>query len=179
MALPAEFVPRELTYEVVPGKTAPIAEHPFYKETPDLATFHKRVMDTHRELGSRVPIKIERVRNSDGTFGPKVEQIEQWRKDHLPKLYDAGILDRPPSKPEEYEIKKPDNLIEGVNWSPDRASKFASIGIKYGVPKAAMAELHALHVEGVQGTQEAVNTSYDATILDLKREHGDKSVSYT
>lgn len=174
MALPAEFVPQDLTYEAEPGRSVPLAEHPFIKDSPDVPTFFKRVIDTHREVGSRVPIKIERVRNSDGTFGPKIEAVEQWRKDHLPKLYDAGILDRPPSKPEEYEIKKPDNLYEGVNWSDDRAKKFGEIGIKYGIPKAAMAELHKLHVEGVEGTQAVLKTSYDDTMLKLKREHGDK-----
>jgi hypothetical protein len=174
MALPAEFVPQDLTYEVEPGKQAPIAEHPFIKNQPDVPTFFKSVLDSHREVGARIPVKIERVRNNDGTFGPKVEALEQWRKDHLPKLYDAGVLDRPPSRPEEYEIRKPESLQEGVNWSDERAGRFAAAGIKYGLSKAAMKELHDLHVEAVQGTAAVLKTSYDETMLELKKEHGDK-----
>jgi hypothetical protein len=174
MALPAELVPPDVTYEVEPGRQAPVAEHPFIKEAPDVPTFLKRVIDTHREVGSRIPIKIERVRNADGTFGPKVEAVEQWRKDHLPKLYDAGVLDRPITDPAQYEIKKPEHLAEGVNWSDERASRFASIGVKYGIPKAAMQELHKLHVEGVEGLAKTLQTSYDETMLALKREYGDK-----
>ena len=174
MALPAEFVPADVTYEIEPGKLAPIAEHPFVKDSPDVPTFFKRVIDQHREIGARVPVRIERQRNADGTFGPKIEAVEAWRKDHLPKLYDAGILDRPPSKPEEYEIKKPENLSEGVNWSDERAAKFAQLGVKHGISKAAMNEFLALHRDAVAGTAAVMKTSYDDTMLALKREYGDK-----
>lgn len=173
MAWQDELVPTDLTYEDN-GTQKLLRDHPFVRNAPDLSTFVKQSYDAHREVGARVPIKIERVRNQDGTFGPKIEAIEQWRKDHLPKLYDAGILDRPPTKPEDYEIKKPEQLHDGVNWSDERAGKFAALGIKHGISKAAMHELLDLHRDAVGGVAAIYKANYDETMLGLKREYGDK-----
>src|SRR5258708_33740469 len=83
------------------GKDVSARDLPFVKESPDVGHFIKKAIDEHREIGSRLPIKF----SDDPT--KKVTEIETWRKDHLPKLYQAGILTAPPSKIEEYEIKRP------------------------------------------------------------------------
>lgn len=160
-----ESIPADLTYEAEPGKQAPVREHPFVKDTPDYPTFIKRALDAHREVGTRIPVRIDR---SNPTA------VESWRKEHLPKLIDAGILPKPITDPAEYGIKKPDDLHEGVNWSDERAGKFAQIGVKYQIPKEAMNEMLEMHREAIAGTAAVLKTSYDDTMLALKREHGDK-----
>ena len=159
-----ELVPADLTYDNN-GTPAPMREHPFFKEAPDASTFFKRAFDAHREVGSRIPVRIDKNNPT---------AIENWRKEHLPKLVDAGILPKPISDPKEYGITKPDDLHEGVNWDEGRATKFAQLGVKYNVPKEAMSEFIQLHREAVAGTADKLKTSYDDTMLELKREYGDQ-----
>src|SRR5687767_15710305 len=89
------------------GKDVPIKDVPFFKDTPDIPTFAKRAYDTHREVGSRIPVKVDTS---------KPENVENWRKEHLPKLHQAGLITAPPSKVEEYEIKRPEKLVDGLHW---------------------------------------------------------------
>lgn len=165
MAWPDE-VPADLTYDDG-GVAKPLREHAFVREAADLPTFVKRAFEQHREVGARIPLR----------FSPdpakKVVEMESWRKDHLPKLYEAGVLAKPPSDPAIYEIKKPDDAVEGVNWSTERATKFASLGIKHGISKDAMGEFLALHREAIGATSAVLQTSYDDAILALKREFPD------
>ena len=44
----------------------------------------------------------------------KPEEAEAWRRDHLPKLCQSGVLSAPPTKPEEYGITKPAKLETGI-----------------------------------------------------------------
>lgn len=167
MAWQDELVPADMTYDDG-GVAKPLREHAFVKEAPDVKTFVQRAFDQHREVGARIPLRF----STDPA--KKVTELDQWRKDHLPKLYDAGILAKPPTDPATYEIKKPDDMIPGVNWSDERAAKFATLGVKHGLSKVAMDEFLALHREAVIGTQTVLNTSYDEAMLALKREFGDQ-----
>lgn len=54
-----------------------------------------------------------------------------------------------PEKPEDYGLKAPDNLPQGVEWNADLATKAAGIAHKYGVPPEALHELIALNNENV------------------------------
>ncbi len=145
------------------GAALPVREHPFVKEAPDLPTFVKRAYDAHREVGARVPVRIS-----------KPEEAEAWRKEHLPKLYQAGILQAPPASPDEYGIAKPDDLPEGVTWNDELAKSFATTLHKHGVPKAAAADLMALHRQALAGQAATFTTSYDEGLAALKTEHGDQ-----
>lgn len=166
MAWSDEMIPADLTYDDG-GVAKPLREHPFIKEAPDVPTFVKRAFDQHKEVGARIPVRFS------NDPAKKVTELDQWRKDHLPKLYDAGILERAPTTPEAYEIKKPDDLHPGVNWSDERATAFGKLGVKYGISKAAMAELLELHRSAVVGIQTTLQTGYDDAVLALKREFGD------
>lgn len=166
-----EILTPDITVEV-DGIAVPAKDQPFIKETPDLATFVKRSFDTHRELGTRIPTKIEKVRNADGTFVPKAEGVEQWRKDHLPKLYEAGVLARPPADPKEYGITRPEDMPEGLSWNEERATKFGQLGVKHHIPKEAMTELLQLHREAMVSTNEAIKTTYDEAMVGLHEEFG-------
>lgn len=167
MAWQDELIPADLTYgEGADAK--PLREHPFIKEAPDVKTFAQRAFEQHREVGARIPVRFS------ADPAKKVTELEAWRKDHLPKLYDAGVLEKPLTDPAAYEIKKPDNLVKGVNWSDERASAFGKLGVKHGISKAAMSELLELHRDAIAGTQTMLNTSYDDAMLALKREFGDQ-----
>ena len=54
-----------------------------------------------------------------------------------------------PEKPEEYGLKAPENLPEGVEWNGELANKAVSIAHKYGVPPEALQELVALNNENI------------------------------
>jgi hypothetical protein len=160
-----ELVPAELTYEAEPGKPMPMRDHPFIKDTPDVPTLLKRALDTHHEVGRRIPLNVDKT---------KPEEIEAWRNTNLPRLYDAGVLVKPPADAKEYEITKPDELIDGLTWSDERAARFGTLGIKHGLTKAAMDEFRQIHMEALTGTQSTLKLAYDTSMAALKREFGDK-----
>src|SRR5439155_723357 len=158
-----ESIPTTLTVEHN-GTQVPLREHAFVKESPDLGHFVNKAYADHREVGSRLPIKkLE-----------KPEEVEAWRKEHLPKLYQAGLLAAPPATPQDYGLKKPDVLPEGLSWNDANATKLATVLHKYGVPREAAAELLALHADALLGAEAMLKTDHDTAMLELKREFGDK-----
>lgn len=90
------------------------------------------------------------------------------------KLYEAGVFEAPPSKPEEYGLTKQDTLPEGLRWSDELANKFATTLHKHGVPKSAVGELMPLYVEAITGASKALKTSMDEGLRALKGEFGDR-----
>jgi len=158
-----DSIPETVTVEQ-DGRQVPLRGLPLITESPDIGHFAKRAFDMHSELGRRIPVTAK----SDA-------DKETWRKEHLPKLYQAGILEAPPSSPEAYDnIKRPDLLPEGLVWSEERAKNVAKILHKYGVPKSAVPELLEAHTEALLGLGEGLKTHYDTTMAALKAEHGDK-----
>jgi len=141
------------------GRQMPLRETSFVREAKDFQAFARSAYDAHREVGARIPIKGD---------------SDTWRKEHLPKLYKAGILTAPPATPEEYGITKPSDAPDGLMWDEDRARRYATVLHKHGVPKAIVPELMALHVEALQGQNASLKTSHDAGMVALKKEFGDK-----
>jgi len=154
-------LPDTLTVEV-DGKPMPLRETPYVKETKDFASLVRGGYDAHREVGARIPIK------HDG----KPETIAEWRKTHIPTLQKAGLLEAPPATVEEYGIVKPEGIPEGLQWDDARAVKYAGILHKYGVPKAIVPELMALHVEALTGVANLLKTSVEEGTKALKAEFG-------
>ena len=56
-----------------------------------------------------------------------------------------------PEKPEDYGLKAPDNLPEGVIWNSDTANKAATIAAEYGIPPEALHKLIDLNNENMAG----------------------------
>jgi hypothetical protein len=56
-----------------------------------------------------------------------------------------------PEKPEDYGLKAPDNLPEGVIWNSDTANKAATIAAEYGIPPEALHKLIDLNNENMGG----------------------------
>jgi len=160
-----EVVPADLTVDVG-GKATPARELEFVKSQPDFATFLKSAVSAHQEVGARIPVKVD---------AKDTKAVETWRKDHLPKLYDAGILARPPADPKEYDIKPPADIPAGLVWNEERAGRLGQLGIKHGLTKAAMDELRTLHQEALSEGIKAFDTSYEAGIEAMKKEFGDQT----
>ena len=79
-----------------------------------------------------------------------------------------------PEKPEDYGLKAPDNLPEGVEWNAELAGKAASIAHKYSVPPEALQELIALNNETmgaiVAKSEAAQKEQVDAMVAELNAE---------
>jgi len=146
----------------IDGKPTPLRDTPFVREAKDFPTFVKTAYDAHREVGARIPVKVA------------PEGVQEWRKTHLPTLYKNGLLEAPPASPADYGIVKPEGVPDGLQWDDERATKYAGILHKYGVPKAIVPELMALHVEALTGAGVALKTSVEEGMAALKAEHGDK-----
>lgn len=171
-----DIIPADLTVEAADGKQVAAREHPFFKEATDIPAFLKKAFAEHREVGARIPLRIEKERAADGTYVPKAESIAKWQTDHLPKLYENGILMKPPADAKEYAIIKPDDkdMPAGITWKQEHADAFGALGVKHGVSKAAMNDFLELHRKAVVGTSIDIQTDYDTTMLALKKEFGDK-----
>ena len=84
-----------------------------------------------------------------------------------------------PEKPEDYGLKAPENLPEGVEWNAELAGKAATIAHKYGVPPEALQELVDLNNENigalVSKSQEMQSAQAQAMIDGLNKEWGDSA----
>ena len=118
-------------------------------------------------------MKIEKVRNTDGTFVPKAEGVTAWKKDHMEKLYDAGILSKPPADVKEYGIAQSDAMkTAGWPWSDEFGSQFGKIMMKYQVPKEMAGELLQLHDNVIMGAHKVFSGEDEAGVAALRKEHG-------
>ena len=79
-----------------------------------------------------------------------------------------------PEKPEDYGLKAPDKLPEGVEWNGELAGKAAAIAHKYSVPPEALHELIALNNETVGAmvakSEAAQKEQVDAMVAELNAE---------
>lgn len=84
-----------------------------------------------------------------------------------------------PEKPEDYGLKAPDELPEGVEWNADLAGKAAGIAHKYGVPPEALHELIALNNENIGATvaksEAAQKAEVEAMVAELNAEWKDSA----
>ncbi len=108
----------------------------------DLPTFAKSYIETKRMVGGSIRLPDEKATPED---------IDKWRTDHLPKLYERKILDAPPS-----EYKIPD--IEGYHPDPALTDRFLKdIATKYKLPQAAVEDMIAFDHERTKALQGSVN----------------------
>lgn len=139
----------------------PLTEHSFFKDAPDFKTFAERAFQAHREVGARIPVKVK----------DDAERAE-WRKTHLPRLYEAGILPKPPASPDEYKVERPETIPDGFGWNDELATEFKQVLHKHGIPASAVQDLLGLHAKTVSGVSELWKHSEEETMLALKKEFG-------
>jgi hypothetical protein len=84
-----------------------------------------------------------------------------------------------PESPEDYGLKAPDKLPEGVAWNDELASKAAGIAHKYGLPPEALRELIDLNNESLGGivakSEAAQKEQVDAMVSELNAEWKDSA----
>jgi hypothetical protein len=149
----------------VDGKPMPLREHAFVKEAKDFPTFVKTAFDAHREVGARIPLKVDAT---------KPESVKAWRDENLPKLYKAGVLTAPPASPADYGIARPEQIPDGLTWDDKRGEAYAALAHKHGISKEAASDFMAFHLESLQGQAQSIKTSMEEGMAALKKEYGDK-----
>ena len=84
-----------------------------------------------------------------------------------------------PEKPEDYGLKAPDKLPEGVEWNAEFATKAAAIAHKYSAPPELLHELAALQNENMSGliakSEAAQEEQVDAMVAELNAEWKDNA----
>jgi len=158
-------LPQDMNVDV-DGKSVHIRETAFLKEAKDFPSFVKGAYDAHREVGARIPIKVDTS---------KPETVEAWRREHLPKLEKAGLIPIRPSDVSVYAdvLKKPENIPDGLGWDDARAVRYGELALKHGLTPDTVKELLGFHLETLQGTQSILKTSYDDGMRALKEEFKD------
>ncbi len=146
----------------VGGQQVPLRDQAFIKESADLEAFARRALDQHSEVGRRIPLKV--VGDAE---------LAKWKTDNLPKLYEAGILSKPPDTAADYGVVKPDVLPDGLAWSDEMASEFGTLLHKHGASKALADGLLDLYGKALFGTQKTLETNYDTALAALKTEHAE------
>jgi hypothetical protein len=134
------------------------AEKASEKDIPSL-------LKTHAHLNKRMGSAI----NLPGADA-KPEDVAALRE----RLYQAGVFAAPPKTPAEYGLAPPEALPKGVNWSPELAEKFATVLHKHGVPKAAVADLLPVYLEGIAGASQLVQADRESGMAKLRQDFGDQ-----
>lgn len=127
----------------------------------DIPSLIKSVAHANHRMGSAI--------NLPGKDA-KPEELAALRT----KLYEAGVFTAPPKDVKDYGVVKPEGLPEGMQWSDDLSNKFATTLHKHGVPKAAVADLLALHMEALGGAAQTFKADREQSMAKLKSEHGEK-----
>jgi hypothetical protein len=158
-------LPSTLTVEQ-DGKVIPLRDVPFVKEAKDLGSLIKQGYDAHREVGARVRIPAK----------DKPEDVSAFKA----KMIEAGILEAPPGKPDDYAIEKPATMPENFKWDDGLVGEFKTTMHKHGVPKGAAQDLINLHIKAMGGMtnalleQTGLKVNAEETVATLKNEFGDK-----
>lgn len=91
---------------------------------------------------------------SSKSQAPKKPGADASPEDQAKYFADLRKFTGAPEKPEDYGLKAPDKLPEGVEWNAELAGKAASIAHKYSVPPEALQELINLNNENISGLVE-------------------------
>jgi len=119
---------------------------------------------------------------SSKSQAPKKPGADASPEDQAKYYADLRKFTGAPEKPEDYGIKAPDNLPEGVEWNAELAGKAAGIAHKYGVPPEALHELINLNNENISSfvakSEDFVKISHKDHFVDiLTKEWGNDAVS--
>jgi len=114
---------------------------------------------------------------SSKSQAPKKPGADATPEDHAKYFSELRKFTGAPEKPEDYGLKAPDKLPEGVEWNAELATKAASIAHKYSVPPEALHELIALNNETVGAlvakSEEAQKAEVEAMVAELNAEWKD------
>jgi hypothetical protein len=114
----------------------------------------KSFVNAQKMLGGRVPLPT------------KPEEVEAWKKDHLPKLYTAGVLEAPPSKPEEYGVDRPEKVEE------ETFKEFVAHAHKSGMNKSTVKAVVDWYSGHLSKMDAAIEKGHNDAVEALKKEFG-------
>lgn len=116
---------------------------------------------------------------SSKSQAPKKPGVDATPEDHAKYFSELRKFTGAPEKPEDYGLKAPDKLPEGVEWNAELATKAASIAHKYSVPPEALRELIDLNNESVGSmvakSEAAQKEQVDAMVAELNAEWKDSA----
>jgi len=116
---------------------------------------------------------------SSKSQAPKKPGADASPEDQAKYFADLRKFTGAPEKPEDYGLKAPDKLPEGVEWNAELAGKAASIAHKYSVPPEALQELIDLNNENISGlvekSQAMQQEQVDAMVAELNAEWKDNA----
>jgi hypothetical protein len=114
---------------------------------------------------------------SSKSQAPKKPGADASPEDQAKYYADLRKFTGAPEKPEDYGIKAPDNLPEGVEWNAELAGKAVGIAHKYGVPPEALHELINLNNENISSivakSESAQKEQVEAMVAELNAEWKD------
>lgn len=116
---------------------------------------------------------------SSKSQAPKKPGADASPEDQAKYFADLRKFTGAPEKPEDYGLKAPDKLPEGIEWNAELAGKAASIAHKYSVPPEALQELINLNNENISGlvekSQAIQQEQVDAMVAELNAEWKDNA----
>jgi hypothetical protein len=116
---------------------------------------------------------------SSKSQAPKKPGADASPEDQAKYYADLRKFTGAPEKPEDYGLKAPDNLPEGVEWNAELAGKAVGIAHKYGVPPEALHELINLNNENISSivakSESAQKEQVDAMVAELNAEWKDNA----
>jgi hypothetical protein len=169
------------------AQAAPEATTPTIETAPSSATRPEYIPEKFWDAAKGEPM-IDKLAVSyahlEKTLGqksaaPKKPGADATDEQRQAYYADLRKLTGAPEKAEDYGLKAPDNLPEGVEWNADLAGQAAGIAHKYGIPPEALHELIDLNntnVGAMVARSEAMQKEQvEAMVSELNNEWKDNA----
>lgn len=127
-----------------------------------LADVLKNYADAQRYLGNVVALPKKDA---------KPEEITAWKKETMGKLAQAGLLEAPPAKPEEYVIERPPIVAE-LGWSDDREADFRKAAHGIGLTQSQVQALVNWQAQDLGRLSQDVEAQLEEATMALQAEWG-------
>ena len=145
--IPAEYA-KDKVWESLKGKP--------------LADVLKNHADAQRYLGNVVALPKKDA---------KPEEVAAWKKEAMGKLSQAGLLEAPPGKPEEYTIERPPIVAE-MGWSDDREADFRKAAHQIGLTQTQVQALVNWQAQDLGRLNQTVEAQLEQVTMELQTEWG-------
>lgn len=178
---PAETALQQQSATTTDTTTTPIESAPSTNQRPDFIP--EKFWDAQKGEAKLDQLAISYA-NLEKAFSSKSQAPKKPGADASPEdqakyFADLRKFTGAPEKPEDYGLKAPDKLPEGVEWNAELAGKAASIAHKYSVPPEALQELINLNNENISGlvekSQAMQQEQVDAMVAELNAEWKDNA----
>jgi hypothetical protein len=144
-----------------------VRQDPLLARVPDLPTLARNYLEAQRTIRS-----TQRTAPLPGPTGQLTpEQIAQWRKEELPKLQQAGVLEGPPAAPEGYQLQDPQTAVGDPAWGQTKSS-FTAAAHALGLSPRQAQGLVDWYGREQEGRLAQLETLYDEGFKALEQVYG-------